>query len=425
MKARILIVGGGAMGTSIALHAASRTDPLREPVVLIEKNTLGAGSSGLSSGIVHQTYSDRAMAGMARDAVKAYSGFEQSTGRSVGYRRTGVLLIAGTDEARVTKLRTNVEMQLEIGIDVRWVDAEEIRALVPGIEVSDDAVGAYEPGGGFIHPGRAIGALAALARSKGAITRVGIANPRILIEGGRAVGVETDAGKFFAPQVVLATGPWTRRIASELGVELPLSIARTDDSFVQMPVPGQDNPDETVLPPLPGAETLIVDRDLLETRFYTTDPTDHLPVPHPVLVDFANGYWARPHPGLERTRVGRLGWNNLREVDDSDSPDRLDRAADPEFDRWAHAAISRRLPVYTDMPTVDSQPAFVTLTPDHRPIVGPVESIPGLFVAAGFTGNDFHLAPSIGEGMAQLLLGQPVSAFDPELFSLTRFATRV
>ena len=418
MKARILIVGGGAMGTSIALHAASRTDSLKEPVVLIEKSRLGAGSSGLSSGIVHQTYSDRAMAGMARDAVKAYSGFEQSTGRSVGYRRTGVLLLAGTEAERVEKLRANVEMQLELGIDVRWVDADEIRALVPGIEVDDGVVGAYEASGGFLNPGRAIEALAALARSRGAITRVGIANPRVLVEGGRAVGVETDSGRFFAPQVVLATGPWTRHITSELGVELPLRIARAADSFLQMPSPGQEE-EEDLLPPLPGADTTVIDRDLLETRFYTVDPTDHLPVPHPVLVDFAHGYYARPHPAEGRTRVGRLGWESLQEID---QPEQIDTELDTELDRWAREVIARRMPAYRDMQTVASQPAHVTLTPDRRPIVGAVQEIPGLYVAAGFTGNDFHLAPSIGEGMAQLLLEQPVSAFDADSFGLERFA---
>ena len=88
MKAKILIVGGGAMGTCLALHAARRCDPLREPVILIEKDRLGAGSSGHTAAIVHQAYSDRVMAGMARDAVKIYARMKESTGRTVGYRRT-------------------------------------------------------------------------------------------------------------------------------------------------------------------------------------------------------------------------------------------------------------------------------------------------------------------------------------------------
>ncbi|MGK0217307.1 MAG: glycine/D-amino acid oxidase-like deaminating enzyme, partial [Planctomycetota bacterium] len=94
MKAKILIVGGGAMGTSIAHHAAQRTNPLTEPVVLIEKNRLGSGSSGASGGILHQAYSDRLLAGMSRDAIKTYAHMQSATGRSVGYRRTGVLLLA-------------------------------------------------------------------------------------------------------------------------------------------------------------------------------------------------------------------------------------------------------------------------------------------------------------------------------------------
>ena len=67
------------------------------------------------------------------------------------------------------------------------------------------------------------------------------------------------------------------------------------------------------------------------------------------------------------------------------------------------------------------QAAWITLTPDERPLVGPVEEIPGLYVVTGFSGNDFQLAPSIGEGLAQMILGEPVSAIDPEFFSLGRF----
>ena len=61
------------------------------------------------------------------------------------------------------------------------------------------------------------------------------------------------------------------------------------------------------------------------------------------------------------------------------------------------------------------------MTPDENPIVGPVKEIPGLYVVTGFSGNDFQLAPSIGEGLAQMILGQPVSAIDESFFSLDRF----
>ena len=82
MKAKILIIGGGGMGTSIALHAATRCDPLDEPVLLIERDRLGAGSSGRSGAIVHAAYSDRVLCGMARDSLKQYVHFTTHTGRS-------------------------------------------------------------------------------------------------------------------------------------------------------------------------------------------------------------------------------------------------------------------------------------------------------------------------------------------------------
>ncbi|MEC8494015.1 MAG: hypothetical protein VXZ39_03780 [Planctomycetota bacterium] len=80
------------------------------------------------------------------------------------------------------------------------------------------------------------------------------------------------------------------------------------------------------------------------------------------------------------------------------------------------------MPVYRDMKDLGGQAAWITLTPDEIPIVGPVKEIPGLYVVAGFTGNDFQLAPSIGEGLSQMILEQPVSAIDPAFFSLDRFA---
>jgi sarcosine oxidase subunit beta len=81
VKARIAIVGGGVMGTSIAWHAARRADPIGEPVVLLERSSLAAGSSGRSGAILRQFYASRELAGMARDSLRVYAGFESRTGR--------------------------------------------------------------------------------------------------------------------------------------------------------------------------------------------------------------------------------------------------------------------------------------------------------------------------------------------------------
>ncbi|MFT5048663.1 MAG: sarcosine oxidase subunit beta [Chlamydiales bacterium] len=410
MKAKILVVGGGAMGTCIALHAATRCDPLKEPVILIEKDRLGAGSSGRSNAIIHQGYGDRQLAGMARDALKVYAGLEQNTGRSVGYRRTGVLLFAGpNDTAARAELEANIEMQSSIGIDVRRVEAEEIRGIVPGIEVEDGTLGAFEPDGGFVDSARTIQAFATLARDRGAATRIGVKNPTILVENGRAIGVETSAGTFYAPMIVLATGPWTPFILRDFNIDLPLRVVRTQQHFIRMPIPSRDDEDEATFDSSDSSE--------FETRF-VPDPLDRMPVAHPVLYDLQKGLSIRCEPSEARTRITRLGFKQLPDVSD---PEQLDREVDPEFIRWARQSASSRLPVYETMPDVGSQAAWITLTPDERPIVGPVKEMPGLYVATGFSGNDFQLAPSIGEGMAQMLMDEPVSAFDPEFFSLERF----
>ena len=235
MKAKIVIIGGGAMGASVAFHAAAKCDPLTAPVVLVEKDALGSGSSGRASAVIHQGYADRALAGMARDALKVYAGIKSATGRSVGYQRTGVVVLARPGaEARAT-FQEQVAMQRSLGIDVRAVEAAEIRALCPGIEVPDDSFGAFERQGGYIDARRTIGTLATLARDRGAVTRLGQGEPELLVENGRAVGVRTAEGECRAEHVVLTVGPWTPRLLAHYGANWPLRVVRVREQFFGMP----------------------------------------------------------------------------------------------------------------------------------------------------------------------------------------------
>ncbi len=412
MKAKFVVVGGGVMGVSIAWHAASRADSVEEPVVLLEKKALAAGSSGRSGAILRQHYSQREVAAMARDSLKVFASFEKKTGRSIGFQRTGVLTVASPARPEdVALIRRNVEMQASIGIDTRLVDAEEMRRLVPGITVREGSVGAFEPDGGGVDPVATVHAFAALAREKGAVTKVGVGAKELLVRDGQVVGVATEEGPIEAEKVVLAAGPWTRKLLARAGVDLPLRAVKPEQLFLSMAESARaakSDEDEGE-----GPTILAHGRTTLE------------PAAHPVVLDLEHGFYARCEShgsplgfAGPRTRVGRMDYANDEEIDD---PDAVGDAVDDEFRAWARSAIGSRLPAYRDRPEIGAFCGMYTLTPDAQALIGPVEELPGLVVVAGFSGHGFKLSPSIGEGVAQMLWDEPVSAFDTSFFDVERF----
>jgi glycine/D-amino acid oxidase-like deaminating enzyme len=412
MKAKFVIVGGGVMGVSIAWHAAARADSIEEPIVLLEKKALAAGSSGRSGAILRQHYSQREVASMARDSLKVFADFEKKTGRSIGFQRTGVLTIAGPDRAEdVALIRRNVEMQVSIGIDTRLVGAAEMRRLVPGISVAEDSVGAYEPGGGGVDPVATVHEFAALAREKGAITRIGVGATKILARGGRVVGVDTEDGPIEAEKVVVAAGPWTRSLLLDTGVDLPLRAVKPEQLFLAMP--------KRVQPPK---------RDEGEdegTTLLARGREELAPAAHPVVLDLEHGFYARCESHASplgfagpRTRVGRMDYAEDEEIAD---PDAVDDAVGGSFRAWAREGIAARIGTYRDLPEVGAFCGMYTLSPDAQALVGPLRDLPGLLVVSGFSGHGFKLSPSIGEGVAQMLWDEPVSAFDADFFEPERF----
>lgn len=414
MRAHAVIVGGGVMGTSIALHLAKRCHPLEEPVVLLEQSELGAGSSGRSGAIVRQYYADPEVATMARDSLRAWSSFLQTTGYRVGFVRSGVLGLAGPRGSQAAERMTrNVEMLQGLGIEIELFVGEALRRLVPGIVVADDTLGAYEPGAGFVHPQRVLHAFSTLARFHGATIRQGTPVRRIVVEGGRVRGVETADGLLECERVALAAGPWTRRLAAEVGLELPLEVVRPQQHFVGLPgaAPGA--------PPALAEEFPTLGDPLLDTAIRPgLGDGDVAATAHPVLLDFEHRFYARCEPEEQRSRLGEVDEERMQPVAD---PDALEEDVDPEFVRWARASAAQRYPAYTELEDRGSQAAMYTMTPDFQGLIGPLAGIEGLLVVAGFSGHGFKLAPSVGEGVARMLRGEPPGTFDPAFFDPQRF----
>jgi len=352
---------------------------------------------------------------MARDSMREFARFESRTGRSIGFLRSGVCTLVGPEQPewqeRVRAICTDLQ---DYGIDIHAIEAPEIRGVLPGMEVAQGSVAAWEPSAGFVDPLLTVDAFAALARSYGAVTRLATQVEEILVEDGRVTGARTSEGVCTADQVVVVGGPWSRNLLAAVGVELPLRAVVPENSFFAMP---EEHVEDVVEGPARRAGLSFdiedpqeegPDLDIMQPRGL-----------HPVLIDLEREFYARCEPPNRRTRVGRIDYHDDPVLEDPD--DRPEEASDAS-QSWAREKLVSRFPEYADRPDAGAVTSWYTLTPDSQPVVGPVGSVAGLFVATGFSGHGFKLAPSIGEGLAQMLFDEPVTAFEPELFAPGRFA---
>jgi len=429
MRARIVIVGGGVIGISIALHAARRTNPLEEPVMLLERNRVGTSPSSCSAAVVGQFYGSKHASGMARDSLRYYAGLEGKTGRSLGYLQTGLLTLAKDRSERCkARLRELVEMQDSIGIQVEVVDAARIRELFPGIQVPDDQIAAWEPTAGCLDPHKAVESLTSLARNRGAVIREGNGVERIVVEDGRVVAIESKEGRVDCEQVVLAAGPWTRRVLAELGIELPIESVLAEHYYIGSTQESMEGAFEesalSMASPEASGATGWYSRDALQASALETsseerfsEDSEPIRTAHPVLTDPETGFFVRCDPLNNRVSVGRRGGNFSSIAD----PDSYDPSVSEAFTKWARASLESRLPYYEELPDVGVEAGIFTRSPDNQPILGRLGAIEGLYVACAFSGHSFTMAPSVGEGMAQMLMGEPVSAFDEDFYSPARY----
>ncbi len=397
--------------------------------MLLERDVIGNSPSSCSAAVLGQFYGSTQASGMARDSLRYYAGLEGKTGRSLGFLRSGVLTLAkGSSEKARQRLRELVEMQDSIGIRVECADSEQIRELCPGIQISDEEIAAWEPTAGCLDPQLAVESLTALARNRGAVIREGNPVEKILVEGGRVVGIESDDGRIDCDQVVVAAGPWTRSILEELGVSLPIECVLAEHYYIGSQEEHQEEVRKqgvlSIASPEASGATGWYSRESLnleggETALEERHSEEAAPIKtaHPVLTDPKTGFYVRCDPLQSRVSVGRRGGDFIP----ISSPDDYDPNVGPAFSAWARAVLESRLPHYAEQPDLGAETGLFTRTPDNQPLLGKVEGVEGLYIACGFSGHSFTMAPSVGEGIAQMLMGEPVSAFDEEFYSPQRY----
>jgi glycine cleavage system aminomethyltransferase T/glycine/D-amino acid oxidase-like deaminating enzyme len=219
--ANVVIVGGGIAGCSTAYHL---TRLGIADVVLLERRQLTCGTTWHAAGLVGQLRATRNLTELARYTADLYRSLEAETGQATGFRQNGSVSVA-KNPARMEELRRGLSMGKTFGLHVDELSPGDIRERWPLLEVGDLVGGIFLPNDGQTNPVDTTHALAKGAKLRGARIHENTTVARIVVERGRALGVETDRGFVAADTVVLCGGMWSRALAVAAGVAVPLHAA--------------------------------------------------------------------------------------------------------------------------------------------------------------------------------------------------------
>ena len=217
-RARVVIVGGGVIGASIAYHL---TRIGWQDVVLLERKQLTSGTTWHAAGLVGQLRPSINMTQLAKYTGELYRGLEAETGQATGYRQCGSVSMA-TNAERFEELKRSASMAKVFDLPVHVVSPEEIKALAPIVEVGDLVGGIHIPSDGYANAVDITQALAKGARAAGARIVENCKVTQIRHDGERVTGVDSEHGTIDADYVVLAGGMWTRDLGASIGVAVPL-----------------------------------------------------------------------------------------------------------------------------------------------------------------------------------------------------------
>lgn len=372
----VVVVGGGLEGcaTAWALTRRGITD-----ITIVERDTVGSGGTGKSSGVVRCHYGVSSLAAMATRALEVFENAVDVLGEDVGFQQTGY--VVGVGPSNVAALRASMADQRAVGVRTEEISQAEVQELWPVADLTPFGAFAWEARGGYGDAYRTAQAFAAAARRAGVTLRQGTTVTEIVVSGGgRATGVRlADGSVLSADTVVLAAGPWSVPLLAAHGIDLPITVHREQIVLID-----------------PG-------RDL---------------GPVPVFSDLVSLQYVRPETGGEIL----FGNSDLAVLEPAD-PDAYSNRATETFIDMTVDKVGTRFPGLDQASIASTYAGCYDVTPDFNPVIStaPVES---LVVAAGFSGHGFKISPSVGTLVADLVVDGRSSV--PEIpetdFRLTRFA---
>ncbi len=357
-----IVIGAGVIGCSVAFHLAALG---AARVLVLDRGTVGAGTSAQSSGILRTHYTVPGNVDLARRSWAVFSRFARyldDDEASAGLVACGYL-IAAPEGPRLAPLRAALDQQQAAGIPLQRLSREQAADRLPICRFDDAAMIGFEPEAGFADAYLVATGFARAARRRGATVSEGVEVQSLLRDGSRVVGVSTSRGPFHAPLVVSAQNIWATEIARWTGIELPLVAERHAVLALQGP---QDY-----------RFTMPVYKDLGSPGML----------------------YCRSYGGRQMLVSEGLAGERLPEPDNQPGDISLDQVA------AVGAQVADRFPGFESAALASSWTGVYDVTPDWNPVLGRLPDVPGLIMACGFSGHGFKLSPAVGRVLAQEALG--------------------
>jgi sarcosine oxidase, subunit beta len=364
-----IVIGAGVVGCSIAFHLARAG----ARVTVFEQGEICTGMSARSGALVRMHYTFAPEVELALHSLGYFTDWRQIVGGECGFVRTGFALVAGA--RNITRLRSNVAMMRQVGVEVSVCSPDELRKIDPAVNTDDIAVAAYEPQSGYADPVATTQSFAAAAGRYGAKFVLSTPVTGIETTQRRATGVRTGGRTVTADLICIAAGPWTDRLLEPLGIRIGLKMERAQIAF-----------------------------------FRRSRGLRHL-----AYIDCINGSYFRPH-GTDATLAGMGEWRAEPQPD----PDNFNQSNDPEFVKEMHRRLAMRIPELKETAYSRGHAGVYDVSPDSRAVLGRIPGIDSLWVAAGFSGTGFKTAPAVGAAMAELMLDGRSEIVDISAFSFER-----
>lgn len=412
----VVIIGGGIIGTSAALHLAQR----KISVALCEKGHVAGEQSSRNWGWVRSVMRDPAEISLSQASLEIWKSLNGVVEAETGFRQAGIMFSASSAHD-VERYEAWLKMAEAHNVDARMLSRKELKEILPDVDYPWDAA-LYCPTDGRAEPQKAAPAIARAAKRLGASILTDCAVRGLDVQNGQVRGVVTERGPIRCSTVIVAAGVWSRRLLKDLKLRLP-----------QLKVLSSAMRTSPVNVPLEPAlwHSQIAFRRRLDGGYTigngSTNIVPIVPDSFKFFADFLPAY-KEGHKAL-KLRPSRLFLDEARDAGsvpyDRTSPYERVRVLSPKPDtralRQALLDVIRHFPALSDVRPVQEWAGFIDVLPDSIPVISPVDSIAGLVLATGFSGHGFGMGPAAGRLAADLALND-TPIVDPRAFRYSRFS---